>query len=519
MSSSLLRMVRHALTMMVGTLLSRFLGLAREVITAALFGATRQLDAFYIAYTLANLSRQLLAEGALSAAFVPVFSQALAKDGQERARCLARQAMSVLVVVGVLVVAGGFFAAPLLVRIMAPGFSPSESLLALSLTRWIFPFLFLMSLAALAMGVLNSLGSFFVPAVAPALSNVIYIVLVLSLFSGLGIWSLVVAVLCGGFFQFLLQWVWALRKGFPLLPALPDRRDGELRRMLLLFLPYAAGLSLNQVNPIISRMLGSFLQEGSISVLNYADRVLQLPLGLFIIAISQAVLPLLSRHALEGEEVFRDVTRDSLRFALFIVLPVMAGMVLISDEMVHLLFRRGAFGDWAWHSTSKALAMYALGLPGMACTTVIMRALYARSLPRQALKVTATSVSGNFVFSLLLMGPLATSGLALSASLAFTASALVGARLLCRDMGRSLELVTLTWLRGILAGLGALVLAVRGFMELVPYPPTGGIGVKMGWVLGATFLGAAVYGLTTRKLGCEEWNWLTHAIRRDHSDD
>ena len=519
MSSSLLRMVRHALTMMVGTLLSRFLGLAREVITAALFGATRQLDAFYIAYTLANLSRQLLAEGALSAAFVPVFSQALARGGRERARSLARQAMAVLVVVGILVVAGGFFAAPLLVKIMAPGFSPSEALLALSLTRWIFPFLFLMSLAALAMGVLNSLGSFFVPAVAPALSNVIYIAVVLALFSGLGIWSLVVAVLLGGFFQFLLQWAWALRKGFPLLPAVPDRRDGELRRMLFLFLPYAAGLSLNQVNPIISRMLGSFLQEGSISVLNYADRVLQLPLGLFIIAISQAVLPLLARQSLEGEGIFRDVTRGSLRFALFIVLPVMAGMVLISDEMVHLLFRRGAFGDWAWQATSKALAMYALGLPGMACTTVIMRALYARSLPREALKVTATSVCGNLVFSLLLMRPLATSGLALSASLAFTASSLVGTRLLCRDMGHSLGLVTLPWLRGVLVGLGAMVLSVLGFMAFIPYPPECGIGVKMGWVLGVTFLGAAVYGLTTCKLGCEEWNWLAHAIRRDHSDD
>lgn len=519
MSSSLFRMVRHALTMMVGTLLSRILGLAREVITAALFGATRQMDAFYIAYTLANLSRQLLAEGALSAAFVPVFSQVLAKDGPDRARRLARQAMTVLIVAGGVVVLAGIAAAPLLVRIMAPGFSPEESGLALALTRCIFPFLFLMSLAALAMGVLNSLDSFFVPAVAPALSNVVYIAVVLAVFSNLGIWSLVAAVLLGGLFQFLAQWIWALKKGFVLLPARPDRHDSQLRRMLLLFFPYAAGLSLNQVNPIISRMLGSFLEDGAISVLNYADRVLQLPLGLFIIAISQAVLPLLARHALEEEEVFRDVTRDSLRFALFIVLPVMAGMVLISDEMVHLLFRRGAFGDWAWHATSRALAMYSLGLPGMACTTVIMRALYARSLPRDALKVTATSVGGNLIFSLLLMGPFSYSGLALSASLAFTGSALVGGWLLRRDMGLPVEIFERKWIFRVMAALGTMVLAVLGVMWLMPYPPAAGIWLKMGWVLGVTFLGASVYGVTTWKMGCEEWNWLTNAIRRDHSDE
>ncbi len=512
-------MVRHALTMMAGTLLSRFLGLAREIITAALFGATRQLDAFYIAYTLANLSRQLLAEGALSAAFVPVFSQALARDGEKRARGLAKQAMAVLVVVGGLVVLGGFMLAPWLVRLMAPGFSATDSHLALLLTRRILPFLFLMSLAALAMGVLNSLGSFFVPAVAPALSNVIYIAIVLLAFADLGVWSLVVAVLLGGFFQFFLQWIWALKKGFVLLPARPDPRDEELKRMLLLFIPYAAGLSLNQVNPIISRMLGSFLQDGSISVLNYADRVLQLPLGLFIIAISQAVLPLLARHALEEEETFRDVTRDSLRFALFVVLPVMAGMVLISDEMVHLLFRRGAFGDWAWRATSGALAMYALGLPGMACTTVVMRALYARSLPGEALKVTATSVGCNLLFSLLLMKILGTSGLALAASLAFTASAWVGIRLLCRDMGLMLRIIGWKWFRPILCGLTALVLVVLGGMSLWAYPTAGSLGIKMGWVLGMTFLGASAYGVTTWQMGCEEWHWLTNAIRRDHVDE
>ena len=515
MSSSLARMVRHALTMMVGTLASRLLGLAREMVTAALFGATRQLDAFFIAYTLANLSRQLLAEGALSAAFVPVFSQVLVRDGRDRARSLACQAMTVLAVAGVAVVAAGFLLAPLLVRLMAPGFSTEESALALGLTRQILPFLLLMSLSALAMGVLNSMDRFFVPSLAPALSNVVYLVVLLAFFRLWAIWALPVAVLCGGLVQFLLQWFWAGRLGVLLLPARPDRRDRDLRRMFFLFFPYAAGLSLNQVNPIVSRMLGSFLEEGAISVLNYADRILQLPLGLFVIAISQAVLPLLARHVLDGEEIFAEVTRDALRFALFIVLPVSAGLFLVSDEMVHLLFRRGAFDDWAWHATSQALSMYALGLPGMALTTVIMRALYARGLPRDALFVTASSVGANLLFCLLLMGPLSYRGLALASSLAFAGAAAVGYHRLCGSLGRPLKLLRWSWLARLLPGLVALVAVVVLFRSLCPYSPTARLSLRAAWVLSVTVAGGGVYGLATALARAQEWNWLSNACRKD----
>ncbi|NLO56240.1 MAG: murein biosynthesis integral membrane protein MurJ, partial [Thermovirga sp.] len=175
MSSTGSRMVRHSLRMMAGTFLSRILGLAREVLTAAFFGATRQLDAFLVAYTLANLSRRLLAEGALSAAFVPEFSRTLEKDGLESARGLARQILAVLLAATGIVTLAGILAAPLLVRVMAPGFGVEGTRLAVSLTRLMFPFLVFISIAALAMGVLNSLDCFFVPAIAPALSNAVFI--------------------------------------------------------------------------------------------------------------------------------------------------------------------------------------------------------------------------------------------------------------------------------------------------------------------------------------------------------
>ena len=289
-------MVFHAMRMMAGTLVSRVLGLVREMLTAALFGATRQLDAFFVAYTLANLSRQLLAEGALSASFVPVFSRTLASDGRDDAKRLADEALTILIFGCSAVVAAGIILSPFLVNVMAPGFAPEERAVAVTLTRMMFPFLMLVSVGALAMGVLNSLGSFFIPAIAPALSNLAYIIFLLATKSHLSVWNLAFAVLTGGAFHMLLQVYWCSRLKFTLRPRRPSLGDPQLRSMMALFLPYAAGLSLNQLNPVISRMLGSFLDGGSISVLTYADRVLQLPLGLFVIAISQAVLPVLSRQ-------------------------------------------------------------------------------------------------------------------------------------------------------------------------------------------------------------------------------
>ncbi|MBQ9404148.1 MAG: murein biosynthesis integral membrane protein MurJ, partial [Synergistaceae bacterium] len=325
-------MIRHAIMMMAGTLLSRVLGLAREILVAAFFGASRSMDAFNVAYTLSNLARQLLAEGALSAAFVPVFSQALTKS-REKALALARGTMTVLLFATGIVVALGIFGAPVLVNMMAPGFDEANHSLAVGLTKWMFPFLIFISLEALTMGELNSLGSFFIPALSPACSNLVFIITAPFFAARFGVYGLALSVLAGGFAHFMTQWLWSFKMKAVLYPARPNFADPDLRRIMKLFLPYAAGLSLNQVNPVISRMLGSFLQEGSISVLNYSNRILQLPLGLFVIAISQAVLPQLARAKDDSE--FVETLRQAVRFALFVVLPASLGIILVSNEFVH----------------------------------------------------------------------------------------------------------------------------------------------------------------------------------------
>ncbi len=508
-------MVRNALIMMIGTFASRVLGLVREIITAAIFGASRSLDAFYVAYTLANLARQLLAEGALSAAFVPIFARALDECGIDRARSLARQASGVLIGACFFVILLGIMVSPWLVTLMAPGFDGEKTALAVRLTRWLFPYLMLVSIAALAMGVLNSMDRFFVPAVAPALSNLAYIIVALVWASRGDVGYLVMAVIIGGILQMALQLFASYREGVSLMPCLPKRDDSELRKMIVLFLPYAAGLSLNQINPVISRVMGSFLEDGTISVLTYANRVIQLPLGLIVIAISQAVLPELSRCALEGQDVFRDTVRDSVRFALFAILPITLGACMVSGPVINVLFFRGAFDSWAWEATSEALFMYALGLPGMACSTVIMRALYAKGLSRAAVIVTSSSVALNLVFSFVLMNLMGLSGLALAPSVAFSLSAALGLYLLGLSSSGTVTLLDRLWIGKMGISATTLFFSVRIFMLYLPFPESSSLAARSGWIGLIFFLGMGSYGLITYGLKCREWMWIKNALKGD----
>lgn len=508
-------MIRNALTMMVGTLASRVLGLLREVITAACFGAGRSLDAFFAAYTIANLGRQLLAEGALSAAFVPVFSQVVERQGRENAELLARQALSVILCASAVAVGLGILFSPQLISFIAPGFDSEKYELTVVLTRQLFPFLTIISAAALAMGVLNSMNCFFVPALAPALSNVIYITITLLLASRLGVKSLVWAVLLGGAANLLFQWSWAAAdKKMVLIPSAPDLKNPELRRMLTLFLPYAAGLSLNQLNPVLSRFFGSFLADGSISMLNYANRVVQLPLGLVVIAVSQAVLPELSRCIARGGEGFSETLRDALRFSLFVIVPVTAGMMMMSSEIVHFLFFRAAFGEAAWRGTSTALFYSSLALPGMACSTVVMRALFARSLSRQAVMTTVSNVTSLLLFSAVLISPLQLGGVALAGSLAFTVSSCVGIRLLERASSSSCALFQAAWCAKIFFGTAAMAAVGCAFRAFFPYPSEAGIALRALWLMLVGGVCMAVYAAATLRLRCEEWNLIFQSLRK-----
>ena len=504
-------MVKHAVMMMFGTLLSRILGLAREVLVAAFFGATKSMDAFNVAYTLSNLARQLLAEGALSAAFVPVFSKTLL-ESREKALRLAKSTMTVLLLLTSIVVLSGVIFSPVLVKIMAPGFDSENHNLAVGLTRYMFPFLIFISLEALTMGELNSLGSFFVPALSPAFSNLVFIITAPFFAAQFGIYGLAYSVLCGGFAHFITQWLWGFKMKAVLYPTRPNMKDNNLKQIMKLFLPYAAGLSLNQVNPVISRMLGSFLQEGSISVLNYSNRILQLPLGLFVIAISQAVLPQLARA--NNDDEFIDTLRQAVRFALFVVIPASLGVIEISNEFVHLVFVRGNFNGWAWDATSSCLALSMLGLPGMACSTVIMRALYALSMPKEAFKVTLFSVISTAIFSLILVYPMSYNGLALAPGIAFTLSGIIGLYFVKKKLNRPLKIITKKIFWDYLIALTVLDASILIYKFFLPYNPDAKLLIRALWCLGVIILAAVMYSISTIKMKFEEWNLLKQAFKK-----
>lgn len=505
-------MVKHAVMMMAGTLMSRILGLVREILVAAIFGATRSMDAFNVAYTLSNLARQLLAEGALSAAFVPVFSQALTKS-REKAIRLARETMTVLLCVTCLVVLLGIFGAPILVNVMAPGFDSESHKMAVRMTQYMFPFLIFISLEALTMGELNSLGSFFIPALSPAFSNIVFIVTAPFFAGYFGVYGLSLSVLCGGFAHFMTQWLWGFKMNAVLYPVKPNLHDNDLKRIMKLFLPYAAGLSLNQVNPVISRMLGSFLQEGSISVLNYSNRILQLPLGLFVIAISQAVLPQLSRAKDDVE--FIDTLKQAIRFALFVVLPASLGVILISREFVHIVFVRGNFNSWAWAATSSCLAYSMLGLPGMACSTVVMRALYALSMPKEALKVTSFSVIFTALLSFILVYPMGYNGLALAPGVAFTLSGMLGLFYVRKKLARKLNIITLKFFVNYVFALIIIVVSVCIYKFMLPYNPDAKLLIRSLWILGVIAFSACTYSIATVIMKFDEWKLLRQAFRKN----
>ncbi len=312
----------------------------------------------------------------------------------------------------------------------------------------------------------------------------------------------------------ILQWYWCGRMGLVLTPSMPKRKNEELKSMMYLFFPYAAGLSLNQVNPVISRMFGSFLTGGSISVLTYADRVLQLPLGLFVIAISQAVLPMLSRQDPEDRAGFRDFIRDALRFDLFVILPVSVGLFALSQETVHILFFRGAFTEWAWHATGTALAIYGLGLPGMASSTVILRAMYARRMPRGAVGVTGVTVTVNLVACTLLMPAFKYAGLAGATALAFTCSSFYGAWALSRDLSEPLGVFGLKWTAKIFFSTALMFLALNILKMLLPYPLSASVLMRAGWLAAMIFAGVALYSLSTILLRCSEWGWIKDALKK-----
>ena len=416
------RITKAAGTVGAATLLSRIFGFIRDVVVAWFFGAGLASDAFFMAFTIPNLLRRLFAEGSLTISFVPVFTECLFKRGREEAFRLARSAWWLLTFVLAAVALLGVLFSPLIVKLIAGGFltSPEKFDLTVLLTRIMFPYIFFISLVALAMGILNALGHFAAPALAPVLLNLAMIGSVLLLSPHLAEPSkgLAIGVIIGGVLQLALQIPFMVRNGFRLFVRSPLYHPA-IKRIALLMVPAIFGAAVYQMNIVVSRLLASHLPEGSVSYLYYADRLVQFPLGIFAIALATAVLPSLSKQAALGDmEGLRSSFSYALMLIFFITIPAMTGLIILREPIVRLLFQRGAFDPITTRLTAEALLYYGLGLWAFSGVRIVVSTFYALQDTKTPVKMAVISLLVNIVLSLLLMKPMRHSGLALATSLA-----------------------------------------------------------------------------------------------------
>jgi putative peptidoglycan lipid II flippase len=404
------------------TFLSRILGLIRDVVVAKFFGSGMAADAFFVAFRIPNLLRRLLAEGSLTIAFIPVFTEYLTRKTREDAFQLATAVLTLLSLILALVTLSGVLLSPWIVRIQAFGFGGSGTKYELTvlLTRITFPYIFLVSLVAFFMGILNSLRHFAAPAAAPIFLNVgiIGATLWISPYFDQPIVGVAIGVIIGGVLQVALQIPWLVKKGVPLMFCWMPRHPA-VKRIGLLMLPAIFGSAIYQLNQFLGTLLASFLPEGSVSWLYYADRVVQFPLGVFAIAISTAALPSLSKQAAAKDLAdFKDTLGHALRLVFFVTIPSMAGMIILRVPITRVFFQRGAFDAVSTEMTALALLFYSVGLWAFSANRVMVSAFYAFQDTKTPVKVAAVALVANGVLSLLLMGPMKHGGLALAVSVA-----------------------------------------------------------------------------------------------------
>jgi putative peptidoglycan lipid II flippase len=393
---------------------------------AYLFGAGGQMDAYNVAFRFPNLVRDLFAEGAMSAAFVPTFTRHLASDGRERAWRLGNLVITTLVLVtSVIVLLGILFASPI-TTFFAGAYAavPGKLELTTRLTRVMFPFLTLVAVASAFMGMLNALHRFFVPAMSPALFNVGSILCTIGLvplMPGLGLPTIMapaIGVLVGGLGQVAAQWPLLRREGFRLTPII-DFRDPGLREVLVLMGPGVLGLAAVQINVLVNTSLATRAGDGPASWLNYAFRLMYLPIGLFGVSIATAALPSISRHAARNDlgEMRRTISHG-LRLMLMLNVPATVGLVALASPIVAMIFERGRFAPADTAATAAALAFYAPGLIGYSAVKIAVPSFYALRDSRTPVMVSMATVAVNVVLSITLARALGYRGLALGTALA-----------------------------------------------------------------------------------------------------
>jgi putative peptidoglycan lipid II flippase len=520
---------RNAGIISLAVMASRVLGLVRDQVFAALFGAGLQYDAFLTAFRIPNLLRDLFAEGALSAAFVTTFTQVQQTKGEQEAfRLSNRVATALMILLSVICIAGWIFA-PSIVYLLAPGFFdvPGKADLTIHLTRIMIPFLLLIALAAKAMGILNARNNFAVPAVAPVFFNLgsviggLFLGLTLGPFLGLSaIEGMAFGTLVGGFLQFAVQWPSLRRAGFRYRPML-SFTDPGVRQIMKLMGPAIIGTAAVQINVFVNTNFASAIIDpatgavlnGPVSWLSYAFRFMQFPIGVFGVAIATATLPPLSRSTRNPDYVeFRRTLAHSLALVFLLCIPSALGLAVLGRPIVALVFEHGKFTSFDTVQTANALTAYSIGLAGYAAVKVLSPAFYALNDARTPMLISLGSIAVNYAMNSWLVGPLGHVGLAFSTSTValvnFLLLALFMRRRVQRLEGRHLGKTVLR-----IAG-ASIPMAITAWLiaELVGALPLRGFLLHLFQVLGGTISAVLVFYGCCRFFRVEELHEAVHAI-------
>ncbi|MBI1884005.1 MAG: murein biosynthesis integral membrane protein MurJ [Chlamydiae bacterium] len=497
------------------TFTSRLLGLVRDSMVARLFGVGFATDAFMVAFTIPNLLRRLLAEGALSIAFVPIFTDSLTRQRKEDSQDTFQAIFTIFSALLILISILGVFFSPFLVKVFAPGFEIEKFHLTVLLNRLMFPFIFLMGSSSVAMGLLNALNSFSVPAAAPILLNVCMILSSFLFYRFLNppILALGWGVLAGGVTQWLLQ-VWKVGQfGFKVRFSWDWKHPG-LQRVFRLMAPTVFGVAVYHLNILVSRALASLLPQGSVTYLYYSDRFLEFPLGIFAFSIATVALPQLSREAASGnDDRLKETLFFALRLASFICIPAMFGLMMLRLPILSLVFQYGKFSLQNTLELAQVFGMASLGLIAVAGLRIVVQAFYSMGDVKTPVKAACASFLVNASLGFVLMRWLGPSGLTLSSSIAAWVQWLMLFWFLGRRVGKISFGIFFREIWPILLAslVMALVIWPLGGSDLRFFPKT--VVLKLAYVLGAVAVGAGIYMGLVYLFGFKELRGLIKKLR------
>ena len=479
------------------TMVSRVLGFLRDLVIARMFGAGIATDAFFVAFRIPNLLRRLFAEGAFSQAFVPVLSQYRVEQGELGTRLLVDRVASLLAISLVMASLLGVLLAPWIIYIGAPGFAADSAKfdLTVAMLRITFPYIVFISLVSLAGGLLNTWGRFVIPALTPCVLNLSFIfgALFAAPYFDPPAMVLAWAVFAGGALQLAFQIPALARIGMLPRPRL-DWRDAGVKRILQLMGPAILGVSVAQISLLINTIFASFLANGSVSWLYYADRLMEFPTALLGVALGTVLLPSLSRNFASGDgEEYSRLLDWGLRLTLLLALPAAVALAVLSIPLISTLFYHGAFSEQDVWMTRQALMAYSLGLLGLILVKILAPGFYARQNMATPMRIAVITLVATQAMNLALIGILAHAGLALSISL----GACLNAALLYRALrSHNIFRPQPGWPTFILKALSAVAIMALALF-LVAGPASWWLGAVAGIraaALGAlVLLGAAIY--------------------------